>query len=214
MMSEGKAKLFVVSAPSGCGKGTILAEVFKAREVYYSVSCTTRKPREGEVDGVNYFFVDKDKFEDMIGNDEFLEYAQFASNYYGTPVKAVKESLEKGIDVVLEIETKGAFQVKKAMPEAVLLFILPPSVKELVRRLNKRGTESEEVIAERVSEAVGEIEKSYKYDYVIMNAELENAIDDFHAVFESAKLEDSNADKFKPNDENTKKIIDEVLKNA
>lgn len=213
-MSDMKAKLFVVSAPSGCGKGTILAEVFKEREVYYSVSCTTRKPREGEENGVQYFFVDNEKFDKMIEQGEFLEYAKFASNSYGTPVAPVKEHLEKGVDVVLEIETKGAFQVKKAMPDAVLVFILPPSVKELDRRLHKRATETDEVIAERISQAVGEIEKSYEYDYVIMNDELETAVDDFNAVFESAKREDKAADRFRPDDENTKNMIDEVLKNA
>ena len=209
-----KAKLFVVSAPSGCGKGTILAEVFKEKEVYYSVSCTTRKARDGEVDGVHYNFIDDKKFEEMIKNNEFLEYAGFVGNYYGTPKAKVEEMLDKGIDVILEIETQGAFQVKEAMPDSVLLFILPPSVKEIERRLNKRGTESQDVIAKRVSQAKGEIEKAYKYDYVIMNDALEDAVQDFNTVFESAKNDDSNADIFKASNRNTIKMIDEVLKNA
>lgn len=213
-MNKHKAKLFVVSAPSGCGKGTILEEVFKEKEVYYSVSCTTRKPRENEVDGINYYFIDNDKFEEMKKNNGFLEYAQYANNCYGTPAAPVKENLENGIDVILEIETKGAFQVKKAMPEAVLMFVLPPSVKELRRRLFKRGTETEEVIEARISEAVGEIEKSYEYDYVIMNDELEDAVNDFKNVFESATNENSDADKYKPCNEKVKNMIDEVLKNA
>lgn len=213
-MNDNKAKLFVVSAPSGCGKGTILSEVLQIKKFHYSVSCTTREPREGEVHGENYFFIDKNKFEEMIANNEFLEYACFASNYYGTPEKAVRENLEKGIDIVLEIETQGAFQIKKAMPEAVLVFILPPSVKELNRRLNKRGTEDEDVILKRLSEAKGELQKASAYDYVIMNDGLEEAVEDFITVFDSAKNEDSKADRFKPSNEETKKMIDEVLKNA
>ncbi len=209
-----KSKLFVVSAPSGCGKGTVLAEVFKDKNVYYSVSCTTRGPREGEVDGVNYFFIDNNKFEEMIKNNEFLEYAQYASNCYGTPLKPVLEKLDAGIDVLLEIEPKGAFQVKKAMPEAVMLFILPPSVAELKRRLYKRGTETDDVIAKRVAASVDEIKKAYDYDYVIMNDALEDAVADFKIVFESAKNDTSDADKFKAVNDSVKNMIDEVLKNA
>ena len=208
------AKLFIVSAPSGCGKGTILSEFFKDKKVFYSISCTTREPREGEKDGVHYHFIDNEKFDKMIDENGFLEYAKFASNAYGTPIKPVLENLENGIDVVLEIETQGAFQVKKTMPEAIMLFILPPSVKGLRRRLFKRGTEKQDVIEKTVGQAVGEIQKAYDYDYVIMNDELEDAIKDFKIVFESAKNEDSKADKFKPSNENTKNMIDEVLKNA
>lgn len=209
-----KAKLFVVSAPSGCGKGTILTEVFKGKDVFYSVSCTTRTPREGEIDGVHYNFLTDTQFENMINNNEFLEHAGFVGKYYGTPKGPVVEKLEKGIDVILEIETQGAFQVKKAMPGAVLLFILPPSVKEIDRRLRKRGTETDDVIAKRVAEAKGEIEKACKYDYVIMNDALEDAVNDFNTVFESAKAENNVADKFKAGNKDIIKLIDEVLKNA
>lgn len=205
------AKLFVVSAPSGCGKGTILGEVFKDRDAYFSVSCTTRDPREGEVDGVNYHFISDEKFENMVKNDEFLEHAGFVGHYYGTPAAEVKKNLEEGRDVVLEIETQGAFQIKEKMPEAVLLFILPPSVKELRRRLNKRGTEKPEVIEDRVSQASGEIEKAFKYDYVIMNAGLEEAVEDFLTVMDSVKNSDGRAERFKADSENTKKLIEEVL---
>lgn len=213
-MSKNNARLFVISAPSGCGKGTILGEVFKNRAVYYSVSCTTRKPREGERDGVNYFFIDQTRFDEMIKNNEFLEYASFVNNSYGTPKSPVEENLAKGIDVILEIETQGAFQVKKVMPEAVLMFILPPSVKEINRRLHKRGTENEEVINKRTAEAANEISKAYEYDYVIMNDGLEEAVEDFVTVMNSVKAEDGKADGFKSNNENTMKIIEEVLKNA
>lgn len=208
------AKLFIVSAPSGCGKGTILSEFFEGKKVFNSVSCTTRGPRVGEIDGVHYHFIDDETFQKMIDENGFLEYAKFASNAYGTPSKPVLENLENGVDVILEIETQGAFQVKKVMPEAVMLFILPPSVRELKRRLLKRGTEKEDVIEQRLSKAVGEIEQSYKYEYVIMNDELDDAVNDFKTVFESVKNGDSNADKFNPSNENIKNMIDGVLKNA
>lgn len=208
---KNNAKLFVISAPSGCGKGTILGEVFKNRDVFYSVSCTTRSPREGEVDGVHYHFITDDGFKKMIDQNEFLEHAGYVKHFYGTPKKPVFDNLEQGRDVVLEIETNGAFQVKKAFPEAVLMFILPPSVKEIERRLKKRGTETEEVIQNRVSEAAGEIAKAVDYDYVIMNDGLEEAVDDFVTVMNSVKVEDGAADKFKAENEDTKKLIDEVL---
>lgn len=208
------AKLFVISAPSGCGKGTILGEAFKSGNVFYSVSCTTRQPRPGEVNGREYNFITNEEFEKMISEDSFLEYAGYADHYYGTPKAPVLEKLEKGIDVILEIETKGAFQVKKAMPEAVALFILPPSVRELNRRLHKRDTEEEDVIAKRCGQAAGEIEKSFEYDYVIMNDGLEEAVEDFLTVYNSAKSGDGKADKFKTENENIKNLIREVLNNA
>lgn len=202
-MSRGM--LYVVSAPSGCGKGTILSEVFNRTDnVFYSVSATTRNPREGEKDGVNYFFLTKDRFTELVKTGGMLEYAEFCGNMYGTPRKAVEEKLDAGFDVILEIETKGAKQIKEKMPDATLIFILPPSVKELKRRLNKRGTETDDVIEKRVNEAKGEIMQSYDYDYVMMNGELEAAINDFIAIMRAAKLEKTK----------TKKIIDEVLENA
>ena len=200
-----KGKLFVVSAPSGCGKGTILLEVLNNnKNLFYSVSATTRTPREGEIDGVNYYFLSKDEFKREIDNGGMLEYAQYCDNFYGTPKKKVVEKLEQGIDVILEIETKGAMQVKGVMPEAVLIFILPPSVLELRRRLNKRGTEEENVIEKRVKEAEDEIRRAFNYDYIIMNDELDKAIEDFEAVLKASKL----------TKENNKNMIEEVLKNA
>ena len=206
------ARLFIVSAPSGCGKGTILHKVFSDDKAFYSVSCTTRSPRNEDADGVTYHFIDKERFEKMIAEGGFLEYAIYAGNYYGTPRAAAEKNLAKGKDVVLEIETQGAFQVKKLMPEAVSVFILPPSIKELERRLYKRGTESEDVIAKRVSEAKGEIEKADKYDYVIMNDDLDDALRDFELVISSVKANDNRAEKFKAL--NMKDVIEEVLKNA
>lgn len=200
-----KGKLFVVSAPSGCGKGTILSEVLKNNDnLFYSVSATTRSPRDGEIDGVDYYFLSAEEFKQEIENDGMLEYAQFCDNFYGTPKKKVSEKLEQGIDVILEIETNGAMQIKKAMNEAILIFILPPSVSELRRRLNKRGTEEQDVIDKRVSEAAAEIKKAREYDYIMMNDELEKAIEDFEAILKASKL----------TNENNMNMIEEVLENA
>lgn len=200
-----KGKLYVVSAPSGCGKGTILSEVLKNNDnLFYSVSATTRCPRDGEEDGVNYYFLSVDDFKKEIENGGMLEYAQFCDNYYGTPKQKVLDKLNKGIDVILEIETNGAMQIKKAMSEAILIFILPPSVSELRRRLNKRGTEKQDIIDKRVNEATAEIKKACEYDYIMINDELEKAIADFEAILKASKL----------TNENNKSKIEEVLKNA
>ena len=204
--------LLVVSGPSGAGKGTICNEI---RNIYpelnYSISMTTRTARVGEEEGVSYFFRSKEEFERLIKEDAFLEYACVYGNYYGTPKKPVLANLEQGRDVILEIETNGAFQVKKAFPEAVLMFILPPSVKEIDRRLRKRGTESDDVIADRVSQAAGELGNTGGYDYVIMKVGLEDAVEDFVAVMISVKAVDGKADKFRSENDDTKKLIDEVL---
>ncbi len=199
-----KGTLFVVSAPSGCGKGSILRPILKEdKSIYYSVSATTRQPREEDVDGVTYRFMTKEGFEELIAQNGFFEYACYCGNYYGTPKKPVQDNLDAGNDVILEIETQGAFNIKKEMPEAVLIFILPPSLKELRRRLMKRGSEDEEVINKRMSEAIREIELAKDYDFVIINDGLEEAIADFKAVCRIAKLK-----------KNTKNIINEVLNNA
>ncbi len=196
--------LIVVSAPSGCGKGTLLAEILKDNDYYYSVSATTRSPREGEVDGVNYHFATREEFEDLIKSDGMLEYAQYCGNYYGTPKKEVEKKLSEGKNVILEIEVQGAMQVKEIAPEGVFVFILPPSVSELKKRLLKRGTEEISVIEKRVSEAVGEIKYAEKYDYVIVNDDLSKAVDDFKMVISAEKMRTKNS----------KEIIEEVLKNA
>ena len=196
--------LIVVSAPSGCGKGTLLAEILKDNDYYYSVSATTRSPREGEVDGVNYHFATREEFEDLIKSDGMLEYAQYCGNYYGTPKKEVEKKLSEGKNVILEIEVQGAMQVKEIAPEGVFVFILLPSVSELKKRLLKRGTEEISVIEKRVSEAVGEIKYAEKYDYVIVNDDLSKAVDDFKMVISAEKMRTKNS----------KEIIEEVLKNA
>ncbi len=183
-----KGTLYVISAPSGCGKGTILSEVLKEfKNIHYSVSATTRSPREGEVNGVNYYFITREEFETEIENGGMFEYAEFCGNYYGTPKAKVIEKLNLGIDVILEIETVGAMKVKKAYPDAVLIFILPPSIDTLRERLVGRGTEALDVIERRVGEAASEIEKSYDYDYVLVNDNLMDAIEGLETIMKSCK---------------------------
>ncbi|MCI7350283.1 MAG: guanylate kinase [Ruminococcus sp.] len=199
-----KGLLIVVSGPSGCGKGTILAEVLKNGNFYYSVSATTRAPRPGEVDGVNYSFLTKEKFEELINNDGMLEHAYYCGNYYGTPKEQVMKNLENGKDVILEIEVQGALKVMETCPEAVFVFIMPPSVKELRRRLNKRGTESEDVIEKRIAQAISEIKLANKYNYIMVNGELEKAIADLISIINAEKMTRKRAEY----------LINEVLENA
>ena len=164
-----KGRLVVVSGPSGVGKGTVLKYVLERDNFVYSVSATTRKPREGEQDGVNYFFITKEKFEEMISNNELIEYAEYNGNYYGTPKFFVEKMLSEGKNVILEIEVKGAVQVKKIMPEAIFVFIAPESREILEARLRGRGTETEDVIAGRLSIAEREIRSCLRYDYIAVN---------------------------------------------
>lgn len=187
-MKMNKGTLYVLSAPSGCGKGTVLGEVFKRIDnYYYSVSATTRAPRPGDVDGVNYYFVTKDRFKELIESDGMLEYAVFADNYYGTPKAKIMEHIENGTDVILEIETAGAMMVKAVYPEAVLVFMLPPSLQELRRRLEGRGTETKEYVDKRIAQASREITLAHNYDYVFVNDELEKAVDDFILIMKASK---------------------------
>ena len=179
----------VISAPSGCGKDTILEQLFKINDnLAYSVSATTRAMREGEIDGVSYHFHTRESFESMIKNNEVLEYTEYCGNYYGTPKKAVKDMLNEGKDVILKIEVEGAMNIKKIFPECVLIFILPPSFAELDRRLRKRGTETEETIAARIAQAKNELEFADKFDYLIVNGELEKAVTDVNTVILSEKM--------------------------
>lgn len=170
-------KLYVISGSSGVGKGTVLKGFLKKNpEFMLSISCTTRKPRPGEVDGVNYFFLSKDEFQNCIDNDKFLEWAEFAGNFYGTKKKYINQCLEQGKDIILEIDTQGALQVKKRMPEAVLIFICPPSYEALENRLRGRHTEDEETIQKRLEQAEIELERAERFDYKILNDDLEKAI--------------------------------------
>jgi len=177
-------KLFVISGCSGVGKGTVLKE-FMARNsdnFMVSISCTTRNPRPGEVDGVNYFFVTKEEFARSVEENKFLEHAEFAGNCYGTKKKFIAQKLEEGMNVILEIETQGALQVKSQMPEAVLIFIAPPSIEELEHRLRGRHTEDETAIQKRLNEVKVELERSKQYDYVVLNDSVERAVSELESI--------------------------------
>ena len=188
MIKMNRGTLYIISAPSGTGKGTIVSEILKADpNIHFSVSATTRAPREGEKDGVNYYFISREEFQGLVDSGGMLEHADFCGNCYGTPKKAVFDKLAEGHDVILEIETVGAMNVKAACPEAVSVFILPPSLKELRHRLESRGTESEETVAKRIAEARGEIGKARNYDFVVVNDDLEKAIEDVREVMRAAK---------------------------
>lgn len=182
-MLNRKGLLLVVSGPSGAGKGTICKALLnKNNQIKLSVSATTRKPRNGEVHGVNYFFIEKEEFTKMIENGEFLEYAQIYDNFYGTPKAAIIECLEKGQDVILEIEMQGARQIKEVYPEGVFIFVLPPSLEELKSRIVGRGTETQEEIEKRFSCAFEEINQIVNYDYFIVNEDIEKSVSDVEAI--------------------------------
>lgn len=178
--------LTVVSGFSGAGKGTVIKGLLAKYENYaLSVSATTRSPREGEQDGREYFFKSREAFEQMIDEDAFIEYAQYVENYYGTPKAYVEEQLKKGKDVLLEIEIQGALQIRKKCPDALLVFITPPNAEILEQRLTGRGTETPEVIAQRMNRAAEESEGMDAYDYIIINDRLEDCIDEMHQVIQS-----------------------------
>lgn len=183
-----KGLLLVISGPSGCGKGTVLNEVRKELELYYSVSMTTRAPREGEVNGVHYHFVSHEMFEERIAADGVLEYASYCGNYYGTPKQEVEEMRNAGKDVLLEIEVVGAAKVRQLCPDAVSIFIAPPSIKELERRLHKRGTEAEAVVQKRVAEAEREISCAKAYDYIVVNGALEEAVEEIKHIIYAERI--------------------------
>ena len=177
-----KGLLVVVSGPSGAGKGTICQALLERTPLAYSVSATTRKPRAGEVDGVNYHFLSVEAFEEMIEKDGLLEWAKVYDNYYGTPLKQVEEKLATGEDILLEIDTQGAMKVREKFPEGVYIFILPPSLAELERRIRGRDTETEDVLQKRLAAAIDEIEAGKCYKYVVTNDEVDGAVDSVCAI--------------------------------
>ena len=177
-----KGLLVVVSGPSGAGKGTICQALLEKTPLAYSVSATTRKPRAGEVDGKSYYFLSVEAFEKMIEKDELLEWAKVYDNYYGTPLKKVEEKLAAGEDILLEIDTQGAMKVREKFPEGVYIFILPPSLAELERRIRGRDTETEDVLQKRLAAAIDEIEAGKCYKYVVTNDEVDGAVDSVCAI--------------------------------
>ena len=186
-MSNRKGIIIVVSGFSGAGKGTLMKELTSKYDNYaLSVSATTRNPRPGEVNGREYFFVTNEEFEKLINENGLIEHAGYVDHYYGTPRKFVEDKLSQGIDVILEIEIQGALQIKEQYPDAVLLFVMPPSVAELEKRLRGRGTETEEVILQRLKRAKEESVGIEKYDYLVINDDLEKCTERLHSIIEAA----------------------------
>lgn len=182
-----KGLLIILSGPSGAGKGTVVKKITENDGYSLSISATTRKPREGEIDGVHYFFKTHEEFEGLIADKKMLEYASFCDEYYGTPADYVMQKLEEGKNVILEIEVQGALQVKEKFPEAVLIFLAPPDIHELKSRLVNRGTETEEKINKRVERAREEILLIDKYDYIVINGVVDDAVDDINKIVESER---------------------------
>lgn len=178
-----RGQLIVLSGPSGVGKSTVIAELLGERkDIYFSVSFTTRSPRVGEADGVNYNFVSREEFERMIAADELLEYAQYVGNYYGTSLKVIQDKLAAGVDVLLDIDVQGAAKVRSKCPEAVLIFIIPPSFEELSRRLHGRATDNEDVIAGRLQKAREEYQQIPNYDYLVVNDKVSTAAEEIISI--------------------------------
>ena len=182
--------LIVLSGPSGVGKGTVRAAIFAKGEqkFVYSISATTRLPRTGETDGVDYFFKTREEFEQMIQNKQLLEYAEYVGNYYGTPLEYVENTLATGKDVFLEIDVQGAIQVRELMPEGVFIFLTPPDLNELESRIVNRGTDSDEVIAKRMKTAREELELMKYYDYSVVNDTVDNAVQKIEAIIQTEHL--------------------------
>lgn len=184
-MKQNKAKLIIFTGPSGVGKGTMLADFFKRSDnnIVYSISNTTRNPRDGEINGMHYFFISKEEFEQMIKDDQFLEWACYSGNYYGTNKKFVQEKIKEGKSVLLEIELQGALQVMEKCPDAITVFIKPPTFEELEKRLRGRHTESEEAINKRLLAAKEELNSADKFNYVIENDVVSKAVDELIKIY-------------------------------
>lgn len=180
--------LIVISGPSATGKGTICKELLKQyTDISYSVSATTRAPRQGEVNGINYWFTSKDEFKNMISNGKLLEWAEVYGNYYGTPIERVKDSLALGKDIILEIDTQGAMQVKKNFPQGIFIYIVPPSLEALVERIHNRGTDSTESIECRLNSAAEEIINAINYNYIVVNDIVASAVDKVLSIIKAER---------------------------
>ena len=193
-----KGLLIVVSGASGTGKGTVCKKILAdLPEVAYSISATTRKPRLGEVDGKEYYFLSVEEFKAWIAEEKFLEYAEVYGNFYGTPLNKIEERLNRGEDILLEIDVQGALNVKRKCPDGVYIFLLPPSLKELKSRIEGRGTETSESLARRLKNAVAEIKIGLEYDYAVVNDTIDNAAEQIKAILTAERLKVArNADKF------------------
>lgn len=197
-----KGQVFIISGPSGSGKDTLLVELFKAcPELKFSISSITRDMREGEVEGAKYNFISQDAFKKMIVENELLEYNCYVGNYYGTPKAPVEKAVNDGFDIIIEVDVNGAAQIREKLKNAISIFIMPPSFAELERRLVGRGTEAKELIEKRMKSALSEIKRANEYDYIVVNGEIDTAVQDIISIIRSCKL----------NFKNQKNIIDEVL---
>lgn len=200
-----KGGIFLISGPSGSGKDTLLVELFKKRpEIKFSISSITRAMREGEVEGIKYNFITREAFEDMLKNDMLLEYNIYAGNYYGTPKMPVIDAIDDGKDIIIEVDVNGASKIREKLPQAVSIFIMPPSYEVLRNRLSGRGTETQEVIDKRMEIALLEIARATEYDYIVVNDDLSTAVDDLISIITNSRLLLNRQ----------KHIISEVLKNA
>lgn len=194
--------IFIISGPSGSGKDTILQDVFKAKkDIFFSISSITRSMRPGDIPG-KYNFISKEEFEKGLENNEYLEYNIFLDNYYGTPKTPILKNIAMGNDVIIEVDVNGAASIKAKLPEAICIFIMPPSLEILHKRLSERGSETDEQIKKRMDVAVSEIGRANEYDYIVVNDALEDAVDDFLSIMRSEKLKTSNQ----------KNLVNEVLK--
>jgi len=200
-----KGGIFIISGPSGSGKDTLLVELFKkCPDIKFSISSITRPMREGEVEGEKYNFISREKFEQMLKDDMLLEHNVYAGNYYGTPKFPVIDASQQGFDMMIEVDVNGARQIREKLPEAVSIFIMPPSYTELRKRLRSRGTETQQVIDERMQIALSEIARADEYDYIVVNDDITTAVDDLISVISNSRLL-LNRQKF---------LINEVLNNA
>ena len=200
-----KGGVFIISGPSGSGKDTLLKKLFEqCPELKFSISSITRGMREGEVEGEKYNFISREKFESMIKEDKLLEYNVYVNNYYGTPREPVEKAVAENKDIFIEVDVNGAESIRQKLPEAISIFVMPPSFEELKRRLSGRGTETEEVINLRMAESLGEIKRAVEYDYIVVNDDLSTAVQDVIAIIKGSKYALKRQ----------KNIIDEVLKNV